>query len=443
MFWAAYGDSLIEVRRLARHLASVEEFAPPTSSLIKTSRTLPMTTVTIPVSQRIEALQASATIAMAAKARELKASGQKVYDFSLGEPDFATPRHICEAAKAAIDAGHTHYTPAAGIPQLREAIAQSYQQQYDLKYSPQQVVVSNGAKHSVANALAVLLNPGDQVIIPAPYWVSYAELVRLSGGEPVVLPTSVESEFKVSASEVAQAVSDRTRVLLLCSPSNPTGATYTPEELQALADVAIKHDLAVISDEIYDRLVYDNRVAASFATVRPGLAERTIVVNGVSKCYAMTGWRIGWTLSPPALAAAMTKLQSQQTSNPCSISQHAALAALQGPQDCVEQMRVEFNKRRDWVAQRLEGIAGLSAPPMQGAFYAFVDLRSLLGKDYQGHLAKTSADWSLQLLQQQQVATVMGSAFGAEGYARISYAAAMDVLEEGFERIERFVRSAA
>ncbi len=378
-------------------------------------------------------------MAMAGKAKELKASGETVYDLSLGEPDFNTPQHICQAALEAMEAGHTHYTAASGILELKKAIVEQYQAAHGLQYDPTQVVVSNGAKHSLHNVFTALLDPGDEVVIPAPYWVSYAELVKLSGAVPAVVKTRQEDDFKLTVDQLNDATTEKTKILLLCSPSNPTGSMYSPDELGALADVAIRRNLTVVADEIYDRLVYPGHTFASFATVRPDLQDRTVIVNGVSKTYAMTGWRIGWTLSPASLAKAMGSLQSQETSNPCSIAQHAAVAALNGPQDCVGLMLAEFTKRRAYVTRRIAEIPGLSCAEMGGAFYAFINITEHLGRDYGGAQLDTSTQWCLELLARQKVATVMGSAFGAEGYARISFATSMENLEAAFERIEQFV----
>ncbi|HEV3022969.1 MAG TPA: pyridoxal phosphate-dependent aminotransferase [Pirellulales bacterium] len=391
------------------------------------------------ISKIVQNLEPSATLAMAAKAKELKAAGKTVYDFSVGEPDFTTPKHICEAATAAMAAGHTHYTPVGGIPELRAAVAKQYRRRHGLDYSPQQVVVSNGAKHSLHNVFTALCDPGDEVIIPAPYWVSYAELVKLTGARPVIVPTREADDFKLAPAQLRAAVTPRTRILLICSPSNPTGNMYSLDELGALADVAIEKNLMVVADEIYERLVYGNNRFASFATLRPGLAERTITVNGVSKAYAMTGWRIGWTLSPGPIAKAMESLQSQETSNPSSVSQYAALAALDGPQECVDEMLAEFAKRRDFVRRRIAELPGLSCAEMGGAFYAFINIQQHLGRKYAGKQVNNSSDWCLELLAQQNVATVMGSAFGAEGYARLSFATSLENLRAGFERIEAFL----
>ena len=394
-------------------------------------------------SRAVDALEPSATIAMAAKARQLKSTGKTVHDFSLGEPDFTTPEHICAAAVAAMKAGHTHYTAAGGIAELKAAVARAYSERHGVEYAADQVVISNGAKHSLHNAFTALLNAGDEVIIPAPYWVSYAEQVKLAGGTPVIVDTAEEDDFKLKPDQLRRAVTPRSKLLLLCSPSNPTGSMYSRDELAALADVALEKDLGVISDEIYERLIYGDNRFASFPTVRPGLAERTVIVNGVSKSYAMTGWRIGWTLSPVKTAKAMDNLQSQETSNPSSISQYAALAAVTGPQQCVDDMLTEFAKRREFVKQRIARLPNLSATSMSGAFYAFMNVSKHLGRTYNGVRVDNSAQWCLELLAQKSVATVMGSAFGAEGYARLSFAASMKNLEAGFDAIDAFLQSPA
>ena len=396
----------------------------------------------IAISNIVHALEPSATLAMAAKAKELTAAGKTVFDFSVGEPDFTTPRHICDAAIGALAQGHTHYTVASGIPELKAAIVTQYKATHGLDYTNANVIVANGAKHALHNVFTTLCNPGDEVVIPAPYWVSYAELVKLTGATPVIVATREEDDFKLTPAQLLAAITPRTKVLLLCSPSNPTGSMYSPAELGALADVVLSKDLLVISDEIYERLVYGAHRFASFPTVRPGLQERTIVVNGVSKAYAMTGWRIGWTLAPVNVSKAMADLQSQETSNPCSISQYAALAALNGPQDCVAEMLKEFTARREYVCGRLKQIPGITCPEMAGAFYAFINIKAHLGKTYGGRRIDNSADWCLGLLEQQGVGTVMGSAFGAEGYARISFATDMQTLQGGLDRIEAFLREA-
>ena len=385
----------------------------------------------------MHALEPSATLAMAARAQALAASGVDVIDLSVGEPDFPTPEHICRAAEAAIRAGKTKYTPAAGIPDLRKAVAADYTRRSGLAVTPAQVVVSNGAKHSLHNVFTALLDEGDEVIVPTPYWVSYAELIKLTGAKPVMLPTRLEDDFKLRPEALRAALTPATRMLLLCSPSNPTGVVYSPEELGSLADVAMAADLSVVADEIYDQLVFDGRHSPSFPTLRPGLAERTVVVAGVSKTYSMTGWRIGWTICPEPLAKAIGNLQSQETSNPCSVSQHAALAALTGPQDCVADMCRAFQKRRDLVAAKLAAMPGVRLPEIGGAFYAFFDIKAALARGTRG--VTTSAGWCEALLEKEHVALVAGSAFGAEGHVRMSFAASDQKLSDGLERIGRFL----
>jgi aspartate aminotransferase len=395
--------------------------------------------MTIEISKIVQGLEPSATLAMSAKAKELKAQGKTVYDLSVGEPDFITPQHICDAAAAAMKAGHTKYTIASGIPELKKAIAEKYKADYGPAYDVSQIVVSNGAKHSLHNTFFTTLNPGDEVIIPAPYWVSYAELVKLSGAVPVIVQTEESQNFKMSAEQFEKAITPKTRMLLLCSPSNPTGTMYNKSELEAIADVVIKRDLFVVADEIYDKLVYGSHKFVSFPTLRSGLPERTIVVNGASKTYAMTGWRVGWTLSPANVAKKMGELQSQETSNPCSISQYAVCAALTGSQDCVAAMLSAFTERRNYVAKRIAAIDGLSCPDMQGAFYAFFNVKKFLGRKLGGVQIDHSEQFCLELLSQKQVATVMGSSFGCEGYVRVSFAAGLDILEEAFDRIDAFI----
>jgi aspartate aminotransferase len=388
--------------------------------------------------RRMASLEPSATLAMAARAAAMTAAGTAVIDLSVGEPDFPTPDHICRAAEAAIRAGKTKYTPAAGIPQLRQAVADDYGRRTGLTIKPTQVVVSNGAKHSLHNVFTALLNEGDEVIVPTPYWVSYAELIKLAGARPVLVQTRIEDDFKLRPEALRRAITPRTRMLLLCSPSNPTGVVYDAAELAALADIAIESDLAVVSDEIYDQLVFDGRSSPSFPTLRPGLAERTVVVAGVSKTYSMTGWRIGWTICPEPLAKAIGNLQSQETSNPCSVSQHAAIAALTGPQECVTEMRSAFQKRRDLVAGRLAAMPGVRLPDIGGAFYAFFDIGPALERSRSRGIA-TSLQWCEALLEQEHVALVAGSAFGAEGHVRMSFAAAEEKLAAGLDRIARFL----
>ena len=391
-------------------------------------------------SNTVKTLKPSATIAAATKAKELKASGVKVYEFTLGEPDFATPAHICDAAKQAIDAGETHYTPAAGIPKLKQAICDSYLREYNLNYAPNQVVVSNGAKHSIHNVLTALCGPGDEVIIPTPYWVSYSALVELTGATPVLVPTTQESGFCLSAEQFKNAITDKTRLLMLNNPCNPTGAAYPIGTLEALARVAVEKQIPVLSDEIYEKLIYDGSEFRSFASFGEDVKDLTITVSGVSKAYAMTGWRIGWALAPANLTKVMTNLQSQETSNPCSISQFAAIAALDGPQECVGEMLEKFKERRTYVLDRLNNIPDLSFATPGGAFYAFFDVSKYFGKELSGGVTvENSTDFCTALLEQVQVGLVTGDAFGAPGYVRLSFATDLKTLEQGIDQIEKFL----
>ncbi|MBQ3388054.1 MAG: pyridoxal phosphate-dependent aminotransferase [Thermoguttaceae bacterium] len=393
----------------------------------------------IELSKIVQKMEPSATLAMSARAKELKASGETVYNLSVGEPDFNTPEHICEAAVSAMRAGHTRYTVASGIPELKKAVVANYKKTHGLEYPFTSCVVSNGAKHSIHNSLFCTLNPGDEVIIPAPYWVSYAELVKLSGAVPVIVETDEANNFKITPDQFKAAITPKTRMFLLCTPSNPTGNIYSGEELGQLADIVLENNLFVLADEIYENLVYGDNKFVSFPTVREGLQDRVIVINGVSKTYAMTGWRIGWALAPENVAKKMGALQSQETSNPCSISQYAALAAIEGDQSCVAKMVAEFAKRRDYVEQRIAAIKGMTCPKMGGAFYAFVNIKEYLGREYNGKMINTDTEWCLELLSQKKVATVMGSAFGAPGYFRASFATSMDNIKEAFDRIEEFI----
>jgi aspartate aminotransferase len=393
------------------------------------------------LSQTVQQLKPSETIAAAAKAKELRAKGVTVYDFTLGEPDFVTPAHICDAARQAMDAGHTHYTPATGVLELKQAICKAYQRDYGLVYDPSQVAVSNGAKHSIHNVVAALCGPGDEVVIPAPYWVSYSALVELTGAKPVIVPTTQESGFCLSAQQFEQAITPNTRLLMLNNPCNPTGAAYPVKTLEELARVAVKRDIPVLSDEIYEKLIYGGSQFRCFASFGEEVKQRTIIVSGVSKAYAMTGWRIGWTLAPADVTKAMSNLQSQETSNPCSISQYAAIAALNGPQECVDEMLEKFKERRRYVLQRLRDIPGLSFADPGGAFYAFFDVSSYLGKPLGAEktVVDNSTDFCTALLEKGHVALVSGDAFGAPGYVRLSFATGMQTIEQGLDRLAAFL----
>jgi len=393
------------------------------------------------LSETVSKLQPSATIAAATKAKELKSQGVNVLEFTLGEPDFTTPAHICEAAKQAIDSGKTHYTPSGGIPELKKAIVAAYQRDYGLSYEPAQVIVSNGAKHSIHNVLASLCGPGDDVIIPTPYWVSYSALVELTGATPILVPTTQESGFCLSAEQFADAITPRTKLLMLNNPCNPTGAAYPVATLEALAKVAVEKNIPVLSDEIYEKLIYPGSEFRCFASFGEKVKELTIIVSGVSKAYAMTGWRIGWTIGPATVIKAMDNLQSQETSNPCSISQHAALAAITGPQECVGEMLVKFTERREYTLKRLREIPGLSFAEPGGAFYAFFDVSSYFNKPLgtKGVQVTNASDFCTAILEDAHVALVTGDAFGAEGYVRLSFATSLDIIGEGIDRIAKFL----
>ncbi len=386
-------------------------------------------------------IEPSATLAMGAEAKRLKSLGQEILDFALGEPDFDTPENIQEAAIKAMRSGQTHYTPPAGIPELRQAVAELYSKHHGLATEMTGVVISNGAKHSIHNALMAVCGPGDEVIIPAPYWVSYADLVKLTGASPVVITTSEASGFKLSPDQFLDAVTPQTKLLMLNSPSNPTGVVYERSELEALADAVLKTNVGVLSDEIYEQLTYGDARPTCFATLRTRLKDRTITISGVSKSYAMTGWRIGWTVAPPAVSKFMGDLQSQETSNPCSVSQWAALEAITGPQDSVVAMRAQFCRRRDHVLERIKKLPGVSSTPPGGAFYAFMNISEHFGRTLGGRCILDSTAFCMAALSAAKVALVMGSAFGAEGYARMSFATDLSTINKGFDSLERFLAS--
>ena len=387
------------------------------------------------ISDRIKALSPSQTLAMSQKSAELKAQGVDVINLSVGEPDFPTPDHIKEAAQAAIDANFSFYTPVPGYLSLRKAIAEKLHSENDLSYAPEQIVVGNGAKHALANVLMAAVNPGDEVIIPTPAWVSYFELVKLAGGINVAVPTDITSNFKVTPAQIEAAITERTRAIILCSPSNPTGSVYSREELQGLVDVLARHpEILVIADEIYEHIIYTGGRFVSLASF-PEIASQTVVINGVSKAYAMTGWRIGYCACPPELAKAITKLQGQMTSGASSIAQKAAEAAYTGPQECVEQMRLAFQRRRDLIVDLARQIPGLKVNEPQGAFYLFPEVSAYFGTVCGSYAINNASDLAMYLLKEAHVATVAGDAFAAPGYIRMSYATSDDNIRKAMARI--------
>ena len=383
------------------------------------------------LSNRITRIGASATMAITQTARDMRGSGRDVISLSAGEPDFETPEHIRQAAALAMNSGATRYTAVDGIPEIKEAIIQKFQRDNNLTYTAEQINVSPGGKPVIFNALAVTVEPGDEVIIPAPCWVSYPDMVKLCGGTPVVVPCGVKTGFKITAGTLASVITPRTKWVMLNSPSNPTGAAYTADELRALADVLRGHPkVMILSDDIYEHLVYDDFKFATMAEVAPDLFDRTLTMNGVSKAYAMTGWRIGYGGGPDWLIAAMRKYMGQTTSNPASISQWAAVAALNGDQSFLENWRKTYAARRDTVVARLNAMSGVSCLTPPGAFYAFADISAVTSDD---------AKFALQLLEETGVGTVPGSAFYAPGHIRLSYAAAISELDAAMDRLGEFL----
>lgn len=383
------------------------------------------------ISQRAASLTPSLTLAIDAKAKAMKAAGEDVVGFGAGEPDFDTPQHIKDAAAQALAQGFTKYTPAAGIPELRQAIADKHQRENGLSYKPGQIIVSCGGKHSCFNVIFATCQDGDEVIIPSPYWLSYPEMVKLAGARPVILPTSDATEFKISPAQLRAAITPRTRLLILNSPSNPTGAVYTPAEVKALGDVCVEKGVLIMSDEIYEHLLYDGAAVKSVASFSTAHQEQTIIVHGFAKAWSMTGWRLGWCAAPEPIAKAINAIQSHSTSNPTSFAQKGAVAALTGPQDHLPRWRTEFARRRAYALEQLQTIPGLTCVKPHGAFYLFPNIAGTGLK---------SSDFCAQLLEQEKVAAVPGIAFGADDYIRLSYATSLANLEKGLARIGNFCR---
>jgi aspartate aminotransferase len=394
--------------------------------------TLNPTTTAMEISARAAQLSPSLTLSIDSKAKAMKAEGIDVCGFGAGEPDFDTPEHIKQAAIAALESGFTKYTPSAGLPELRQAIADKLEADNQLSYRPSQVVVSSGAKHSCYNAILATCQPGDEVLIPSPYWVSYPDMVRLAGAEPVIVQTTERNGWKMRASDFENAMTPRTKMLILNSPGNPSGAVYTREELEGIVEVAAEEDIYILSDEIYEKLVYDDTKHVSIASLSKEAYDLTITVNGFSKAYAMTGWRLGYLAAPEAVAKAVDNIQSHSTSHPCSFAQKGALAALKGDQQALADMRDEFSMRRDYMFDRITKIPNITAVKPQGAFYILVNI---------SQLGLSSQNFADRLLSKANVAVVPGAAFGDDRTVRLSYATSIDVIKKGLDRFQDFCRT--
>jgi aspartate aminotransferase len=387
------------------------------------------------IAERTKLIKPSVTLAIAAKAGKLRSEGIDVVNFSAGEPDFDTPEHIKAAAVEALRKGMTKYTDVKGIEPLRAAIVHKYEREHGLSYRKEDVLVSCGAKHSVYNVLQAVVNPGDEILIPAPYWVSYSDMALLAGGVPKLIPTNETTGFRITAEQLEAALTAKTRVFVLNSPCNPTGASYDKDELLAIARVLEKHNCLIISDDIYEKIVYDNFRVHNLVALSPGVRDRTIIVNGVSKTYAMTGWRIGYAIGPADIISAAAKIQSQSTSNPTSIAQAAALEAISGPQIEVDRMVREFKQRRDVIVDKLNALPGIHCLKPQGAFYVFPNVSSLLGRTADGKKLASPCDFADYLLEEAKVAVVPGEDFGSQEHIRFSYATALEDIEKGCKRI--------
>lgn len=392
------------------------------------------------ISKKIANISPSITLAIDSKLKQMLADGAKVYGFGAGEPDFDTPKYIRDAAVEALDKGITRYTAVQGIIELRKAICAKLQRENNLTYNINQIIVSSGAKHSLSNAFAAILNPGDEVIVPVPYWVSYTEIIKLNDGVPVLVKTKQENNFKMTKTELLAAVTDRTKAILINTPSNPTGAIYTEQELRDIAEVAVAKNIYVVSDEIYERLTYDGKKHVSIASLGDSIKELTIVVNGMSKAYAMTGWRLGYIAADERLVKAMSSVQSHAVSHPNSITQYASAAALNGPQDDLHNMVAEFEKRRNYMYDRFCAMEGLSCIKPEGAFYVYVDISVYLNRTLAGVKINSSLDFAQVMLEKGHVAVIPGAAFGTDNFIRLSYATSMKNIQEGLDQFESFIK---
>jgi aspartate aminotransferase len=384
------------------------------------------------LASRVNQVTPSLTLAIDSLAKEMKKNGEDVCSFSAGEPDFDTPTHIRAAAKKALDEGKTRYGPAAGEAGLRKAIAEKLLRDNQLAYNADNVIVTNGGKQSLYNLIMALIEAGDEVIIPAPYWLSYPEMVTLAGGTSVIVNTSLENQYKITPEQLEAAITPKTKLFVLNSPSNPTGIVYTPEEIAALAEIVVEKDILVVSDEIYEKILYDGAIHRSIASFGPEIFQRSIISNGFAKAFSMTGWRVGYIAGPAEIVKAMTKIQGHSTSNVCTFAQYGAIAALESPQDCIEEMVKAFSERRQYILERVRSLPGLNCPTPNGAFYVFIDI---------SQTGLKSQDFCQKLLETQKVAAIPGIAFGADDCIRLSYATDLKTIEKGFDRIDQFIGS--
>ncbi len=382
------------------------------------------------LASRVNQVTPSLTLAIDSLAKEMKKNGEDVCSFSAGEPDFDTPTHIRAAAKKALDEGKTRYGPAAGEAGLRKAIAEKLLRDNQLAYNADNVIVTNGGKQSLYNLIMALIEAGDEVIIPAPYWLSYPEMVTLAGGTSVIVNTSLENHYKITPEQLEAAITPKTKLFVLNSPSNPTGIVYTPEEIAALAEIVVEKDILVVSDEIYEKILYDGAIHRSIASFGPEIFQRSIISNGFAKAFSMTGWRVGYIAGPVEIVKAMTKIQGHSTSNVCTFAQYGAIAALESPQDCIEEMVKAFSERRQYILERVRSLPGLNCPTPNGAFYVFIDI---------SQTGLKSRDFCQKLLETQKVAAIPGIAFGADDCIRLSYATDLKTIEKGFDRIDKFI----
>lgn len=382
------------------------------------------------LASRVNQVTPSLTLAIDSLAKEMKKNGEDVCSFSAGEPDFDTPTHIRAAAKKALDEGKTRYGPAAGEAGLRKAIAEKLLRDNQLAYNADNVIVTNGGKQSLYNLIMALIEAGDEVIIPAPYWLSYPEMVTLAGGTSVIVNTSLENQYKITPEQLEAAITPKTKLFVFNSPSNPTGIVYTPEEIAALAKIVVEKDILVVSDEIYEKILYDGAIHRSIASLGPEIFQRSIISNGFAKAFSMTGWRVGYIAGPVEIVKAMTKIQGHSTSNVCTFAQYGAIAALESPQDCIEEMVKAFSERRQYILERVRSLSGLNCPTPNGAFYVFIDI---------SQTGLKSRDFCQKLLETQKVAAIPGIAFGADDCIRLSYATDLKTIEKGFDRIDKFI----